>query len=410
MPAVFTLFPRLPLELRLLIWEHCIPNRVVELERPHEDNILSNCRLTWSARQNARPPIITRVCHESRSVALRTGHSISYDDSLGIGIGGMWFDSRHDTVAWYWDSSQWISFGWPTEDTNDVMEYFMHHVSRTQTQQALIMADRIYAFNYFNEPPKPHTGHLGVKDVAEISQWKDYMVCLKMISIHMNPEQALKSDLFGLTGEQLVQVVDPTDKSRIVKYSNECHPEDQKARQFFQLALDSAKLDAALAEWRKNIVTQWIWSKWMHVWHDNFSGISHPEDIWLGPRTDDQGQPLDLLRPSTFCSKPPLPRTFLVNLYSPNENHPWVKKGLAEIPRFQPVFVFRLCVMRCYKIPQVDAPEMIGEPSMEDIVSGDFLRRTTENPLRRKQRHEKWEAEKEEWKRSAPDRRIMERR
>ena len=80
----FTLFPLLPLELRRRIWEFCLPVRVIELDHlwidesdPGHD---THCNMGNATAINLRTPIITRVCSESRSVALRrTGRLLLSD-------------------------------------------------------------------------------------------------------------------------------------------------------------------------------------------------------------------------------------------------------------------------------------------------------------------------------------------
>lgn len=69
MPQTFTLFPKLPPELRRIIWEFCLPSRVFEV---HDLYKYDHCQLEATSRINTRPPIITRVCVESRLV--RSNH------------------------------------------------------------------------------------------------------------------------------------------------------------------------------------------------------------------------------------------------------------------------------------------------------------------------------------------------
>lgn len=85
---IFHPFPRLPLELREEIWRLCPPHRVhrvQEIDDPNarivweicgleEDKI--SCGFYPTSRSNDRPPLLTRVCHESHSVACRTGEWI----------------------------------------------------------------------------------------------------------------------------------------------------------------------------------------------------------------------------------------------------------------------------------------------------------------------------------------------
>lgn len=82
--STFPLFQRLPTELRDEIWRMCLPRRVIELDFPlaeivfdiwDHDPILSPCRLGRSVYLNTSPPLITRICRESRRVAFEHGRT-----------------------------------------------------------------------------------------------------------------------------------------------------------------------------------------------------------------------------------------------------------------------------------------------------------------------------------------------
>lgn len=70
------LLPPVPLEVRWMIWEFCLPHRVVELDvcsrdrNRHITDTPSACEFTTTSTTNCAPPTISRVCRE---VALRHG-------------------------------------------------------------------------------------------------------------------------------------------------------------------------------------------------------------------------------------------------------------------------------------------------------------------------------------------------
>lgn len=89
----FELFPRLPIELQRRIWELCLPARVVELDLPATDGALDRlaankapflCTLQPTSNINSRVPLATRICRESRSVALLAGLTELYDDDFYV--------------------------------------------------------------------------------------------------------------------------------------------------------------------------------------------------------------------------------------------------------------------------------------------------------------------------------------
>lgn len=73
-------FPRLPFELRRSIWKLCRPNRVLDVDWvPHDFNLLTTCQgLGLTSVLNSKPPIITRICRESRAVAFE--RDVNHDE------------------------------------------------------------------------------------------------------------------------------------------------------------------------------------------------------------------------------------------------------------------------------------------------------------------------------------------
>jgi hypothetical protein len=132
----FHAFPRLPLELREEIWRLCLPYRVYEIDEPNanivykvldpeEDN--TPCLLFSTSRSNNRPPLLTRICCESRRVAFESGKWVSFlrwrdgrsfdrpreaDWNTGNVIdSGCWEDTSRDTVHLNWTLFYDIDFG-----------------------------------------------------------------------------------------------------------------------------------------------------------------------------------------------------------------------------------------------------------------------------------------------------------
>ena len=69
----FPRFPDLPAELRLVVWSYLLPHRVVELDmstRAIGPPLPGG--LTLTSTLNGLPPLISRVCRESRAVALQS--------------------------------------------------------------------------------------------------------------------------------------------------------------------------------------------------------------------------------------------------------------------------------------------------------------------------------------------------
>lgn len=120
MGTSFHLFPRLPQEIRDAIWRECLPRRVIEIHFPTEEEALDlplesdddgrpidrelSCLMRNTSMINAKPPIISRVCRESRGVAFETGAILEHprdpqEPLLYHRIKKHWVDRARDTVV-----------------------------------------------------------------------------------------------------------------------------------------------------------------------------------------------------------------------------------------------------------------------------------------------------------------------
>jgi hypothetical protein len=70
----------LPPEIRRIIWNLYLPSRTFELEIPLYDKIKTCCELLWTSRANWKPPVLARVCHESRTIAFEHVDLEEYQD------------------------------------------------------------------------------------------------------------------------------------------------------------------------------------------------------------------------------------------------------------------------------------------------------------------------------------------
>ncbi|KAF8859745.1 hypothetical protein BDZ45DRAFT_350209 [Acephala macrosclerotiorum] len=81
--ANFHLFSKLPLEIRLKIWNFASPARVIEI-RSWGDNIANRYRPVKFSTPPQKPPIIFRINHESREEALRLYAVVEIGVSVSI--------------------------------------------------------------------------------------------------------------------------------------------------------------------------------------------------------------------------------------------------------------------------------------------------------------------------------------
>lgn len=99
----FLQFPNLPKEIRLLIWEECmlaIPAQVLDLS-----TIMDESQSEDGMNFTIKPPLLSRVCRESRDVALKTGRSFLLSHRYQAGQPARetasvrtWFSGQRDLV------------------------------------------------------------------------------------------------------------------------------------------------------------------------------------------------------------------------------------------------------------------------------------------------------------------------
>ncbi|EPE35715.1 hypothetical protein GLAREA_05052 [Glarea lozoyensis ATCC 20868] len=129
----FTLFPALPVELRVRIWHHVISiPRIVEMEKIPSwvDENADGGRKEppdrspdqWHYKVKNLPPLLS-TCAESRHELLKAGRRDSrlFDESAGLPLGPAWIRLDHDilhlkTRTWQDRGGQWCGHRWFDND------------------------------------------------------------------------------------------------------------------------------------------------------------------------------------------------------------------------------------------------------------------------------------------------------
>jgi hypothetical protein len=238
----FQLFPRLPTELRNEIWRLCLPHRVCEMDdpnasivykvlEPEEDDI--PCWLYSTSRSNVRPPILTRVCRESRKVAFESGkwNSIlrwrdgrSFDRPCdadwktgNVIDSGCWKDTTRDTVHLNWTSFYDIDFGpvWMHDHPLTLLAQEAKRLNESASFMLDAMTVDIGEGEPYDQPisrwfESIPLGEGKQEDLAALKLLPEWMVVVRVVVIHLDLGQAADSGLFGLLGDGFIQVVDAT--------------------------------------------------------------------------------------------------------------------------------------------------------------------------------------------------------
>ncbi|OJJ06597.1 hypothetical protein ASPVEDRAFT_45954 [Aspergillus versicolor CBS 583.65] len=222
----FHLFPILPAEIRLAIWRLCLPhNRVMELDGQTEDLIWEECpcsknwQISWT---NRAPPLITRVCHESRAVAFETGAPQQLPDHTNPDteqfsnsqIDNPWLDIVHDSVHLNWEP--WVDIDWQSYDWGDPVRCLIATAARTRSGRASIMLSLLQVFQHRERPeesdPQFRWTRCGLAGLMRTRESWD-VVILEPVIIHAAVEAA--AGPFGLLADARVQLVDADDSERI---------------------------------------------------------------------------------------------------------------------------------------------------------------------------------------------------
>ncbi|KAL4762038.1 2EXR domain-containing protein, partial [Aspergillus foveolatus] len=232
--TTFHLFPKLPIEIRLMIWRECLPNRVMELDHQQDELLWDEdddppCMFNWKiSRTNNAPPLITLICRESRAVAFESGSRQPSPDPRIAGMKDIldfskymlprpWLDKKRDAVHVNWEP--WADIEWETYDWGDPIRCIMWHAARTKPQQASIMISLLKVFqNLGDNPTNPHHFRWTRSELADLMRtwpcWR--VVVLPPMIIHTNVETA--AGFFGLLSDARLQLVAADDEAGIDRF------------------------------------------------------------------------------------------------------------------------------------------------------------------------------------------------
>lgn len=216
----FHFFPRLPPELRLEIWRLCIPYRVWELDAPTAQGLYFNpdsdgpypCSVKWTARLNGCPPVITRVCQESRIVAHESAGVILEDDddppadaSWGCTttdgyVNDFWIDPKRGSAHINWHPLYQAIY----QDGEGSALACIAWESRSLFGRPSIMRE------WFSLPCDQEAERFDVFE--QVPSW---WVIMRVVIIHASFQEAAQSGLFGLLLDATVQIVSVSDEEKL---------------------------------------------------------------------------------------------------------------------------------------------------------------------------------------------------
>lgn len=325
----FHCFPRLPKELRQAIWRACLPSRVLEMDVPYAYLLARDlpeelegtvgCNLHDTTGDNAMPPMITRVCSESREVAFETGRFIDIRDlwdgssvNTYAALPTPWFDSARDAVHLHWSPSYETEWMTTCSDPLPVLLSLGAEAARG----ASITWDGVCSYDYTMDL---------LKQAAQ-----SYMLCLSpLVSIHASDVDAVQSGLFGSVGEERVVMVDADDCTRIRLFDdfNRVYgsSKDRQTSHFFQRWRASGAEDVK------------------REMQDCKVSLLMSRSVYAAPKWEKEE--LDAVWSSTPWKS--TDQETSLQSWVPNWDHGWVQSVLRDMPPFRPVYMMRLCTGNC---------------------------------------------------------------
>ncbi|OGM48723.1 hypothetical protein ABOM_002037 [Aspergillus bombycis] len=356
----FHYFMQLPLELRRLIWEHCLPYRIAEQDIPafllDGDESRQACFPMRTTHLNTRLPVIAFVNSESRLVAFEHGR---WDQGQGTtSLESIWVQPRRDGWHINWTRMSYDVLG-PLIELSSPMAYFLYYAAELRMQPSIV-AEVIHYFDLkglldgtaddddhhecvnhsFQGCRRTGMCHpLGNEEADEIAGFAEFAprldVAMVAISLHITREVALRSGLFGLLGDAPVQMVDVDDGARLGEFQalfrEHALDKEPVVQTLFEL-LKTTRFRAAVEKWKRRAEWVLLASRWYYAQRENLDILgTNPASAWV----------------------PCLARPDRIDLYrySPNEDHPWVKEARQSLPKLRPRIMVRYCTGECYRYP-----------------------------------------------------------
>ncbi|KAI1465920.1 uncharacterized protein F4812DRAFT_460899 [Daldinia caldariorum] len=198
----FTCFKNLPPELRLQIWEECLPSRSVPMHDSTHRDVEADLEHT-APPAGPLPPLIGRVCRESRDVALKHGsvQKTAFWDTP------VWFNRKTDHIYIGADEEERWMPSRNEESANEGMELLVHdrNIPLSIDRGIVFVSDQGYPNGY----------EFARWTLERAAERMECNVVLSHVTMHATHEQAVASGLFGHFAEETPAYIDIEDDSKI---------------------------------------------------------------------------------------------------------------------------------------------------------------------------------------------------
>ncbi|KAJ6789597.1 hypothetical protein PWT90_09063 [Aphanocladium album] len=330
--AQFTLFLKLPPEIRDLIWQLCLPRRVVELDYHYVLDVCWTEHTTW---RNGRRPVLAQVCREARRFCDFEGvfkylHLIPSPD----------FQLKDDHWHQLYLDSLHLSFRGPFN------ELYLEDGDLTPIAPAMFGAYRMatpisFCQEFFLDLERPNRRPLIGKadDFYTFAKQtgETFNIVIMTIPIHLQPDEVTTSGLFGHLGDDLVKLVDVHDTALIQKYHSlfrTSSKQSEKLEARFEQILSSDRRSEMLHNWLPSIQNYFLAAQWVAL---NCQGHGGPDmtTFWHGPAAEMVSAEFLFLQSSMELEQD--------RLIIPNRDNQLVQDLIAGFPQLIPCVMFRAC-------------------------------------------------------------------
>ncbi|KAK5168285.1 uncharacterized protein LTR77_006854 [Saxophila tyrrhenica] len=251
----FRLFPKLPAELREEIWCLCLPHRVREVnqavpyiifyDRDNPNNIDIGpwpCELWETTFENRRPPVVSCVCWESRSVAFKSGGMLPSNFTRDWPVEAQWHhtmeiidgwrDRARDTVHSSWEST--CDVDWPP-----IYDHALPFLAWNASDGSVGGSMRIEGIDPNFDMVDPFDEQStddefdpswiipvsqrklsdgDRRDFEALKKLPKWLVVMRIIVVHSDFKSAVMTGLVGLLGDARIQVVDVSEEDKVEAY------------------------------------------------------------------------------------------------------------------------------------------------------------------------------------------------
>lgn len=257
-------FTRLPTELREVIWRECLPKRVCEVDVPHPKYVYdidektkkqTQCHLYKTGALNECPPLIIRVCRESRDVTFQAGKAawrkVNLPHRFGVNVQGFWrswtrnnhplnnwADRVPDIMHLNWTKLYRAEYGADYEETLPIL--YLAACASAASCRASIMIENLdpsFEWVYKSHPEwgddsddemedpnaDPKVREPDENEQSFISAFKELpspLVVMQIVVIHMDFQAGVNTGLFGLLGDAPLQIISMVEEAKIDTYFN----------------------------------------------------------------------------------------------------------------------------------------------------------------------------------------------